>query len=104
RATQRLAPRLVARAAIETGLRHGLQRPVVDLAAHHDDEPARRMNQGARVRSAGLDQADADERVLAQPGGDHAARRACTDDHIVEALFVHALVSPWVARGLRKSR
>ena len=38
---------------------------------------------GARVGAAGLEHRDADVRVLAQPGREHAARRSGADDHVV---------------------
>ena len=38
---------------------------------------------GRLSRASGLDKRHGDVRVLAQPRCEHAARRACADDHVV---------------------
>jgi hypothetical protein len=55
-ATQPLAARLVAGPAVEAGLRHRLQRPVVDLARHHQHQRAGRGDHPVVVAAASLQQ------------------------------------------------
>ena len=84
RAAEHLAARLVAAAAVQPRLRHGLEGPVGGAVLRQHGEPGRAVDQHALVDRAGLEQADRDRGVFAQPAGEHAARRAAADDDVVE--------------------
>ena len=54
RAAEPLAARLIADAAVEPLLRHGLERPVVDLARNHQDQRERRGHHPVVVLATGI--------------------------------------------------
>ena len=66
RAAEHLAARLVAAPAAEAGLRHGLEGPVVGAVLGQQREPGGAVDEDALVGRPGLEQADADGRVLAR--------------------------------------
>ncbi|MCY1346045.1 hypothetical protein D9M69_321200 [compost metagenome] len=86
---QRLAARLVALAPVEARLRHRLVGPVVIALAHHHHDAGRRLDQHLPVAAAGLEQAHADLRVLAQARRNRTATRPATDHHVIEHLLTH---------------
>ena len=85
-ATQRLAARCGDRPAAGPFARLGLVEPVhlgIDQRVH---EAGRDMDEGMPVAWTGFQYADRDVGILAQPAGQHAARRAGAHDHVVETL------------------
>ena len=82
RAAERLAARQVDAAIVEPGLVAGAEVPVV-LRAEERREGGRDVDEVRRVRRPGLQEQDLHIGVLAQPVGEHAARRARADDHVV---------------------
>jgi hypothetical protein len=94
---QHLAARLVAPAAIEAWLGHGLERPVGLPVLGQRRQPCGTVNQHACIGRAGLQQGDLHGGVLAQAGGQHAAGRAAADNDVVGHFLC---VSFWqVAQG-----
>jgi len=82
-----LAARHVHVAAAEPGLRLAREVPVVAAL----EQPAERdgdVDLVRRVRSAGLDQRNLHVWILAQARGEHAARRASSNDHVVVHAFL----------------
>ena len=92
RPAQHLAARLVAAAAVQAGLRHGLEAPVDALGLGHQRQTGRAVDQHAAVDTAGLQQGHAHLRIFTESRCQHAAGRAAADHHIV----VHAWVS-WMS-------
>jgi len=86
RAAERLAARLEPAAAVQPGLRHRLEGPVVDLrpARDHRRDQRRGADEEVLAGAAGLDQADRDGRVLAEPRRQHRAGRAAAGNHVIE--------------------
>ena len=89
-AAQHLAARLVATAAVQARLRHGLKGPVEGMArggrTRHHAQPGRAVNQHAGVGRAGLQQRHLHGRVFGEARGQHAAGRAGAHDHDIHAL------------------
>jgi len=81
-AAEQLAARQVQAAAAEPRLGLAEQVPVGG-ALEQQRERHRHGDLGEVLRSARLDQRDADVRVLRQARGEHAARRSGADDHVV---------------------
>jgi hypothetical protein len=107
RAAEAAPARLVAAAAVQARLRLGAQRVVVDrrAARQHRHRGGRRAHQDAAAVAAGLDQAHAHARILAEPRGERGASGAASDDHVVElhrpASFpASSSIAPMPARGL----
>ncbi len=73
RAAEALAARLIADAAIQPLLRHGLERPVVDLARHHQDQREWRGHDPVVVFAARIEQRDRRPCVFRQPSRHRAA-------------------------------
>ena len=90
RSAQRLAARLVALAAVEAGLRHGFERPVVGLGRHLDRDADRRLDHPGVARPAGLQQADADLGILAETARDHTAGGPAADHDIVKLFHLRS--------------
>ena len=63
-AAEPLAARLIADAAVQPLLRHGVERPVVDLARDHQDDRAGRGDHPIVVLAAGIEQRHRRARVL----------------------------------------
>ena len=82
---ERLAAREIDAAVVETRLEPGAEVPVRARAVV-GREGGRDVDEVRRVRRPGLQEQDLHIGVLAQPVGEHAARRARADDHVV----VHA--------------
>jgi len=92
-AAQHLAAGLKAAAAIQSGLGHGVDRPVELAGLGHARDAGRALHQRAGISAPGLEQAHLVRTVLAQAASQHAARRACADDHEIKG-FIHAARSP----------
>ena len=86
RAAEALAARLIADPAVEAGLRHGIERPVVDLAGDHQDHRARRRHHPIVVLAAGLEQRHRRCRILRQPARHRAAAGAAAHHHEIECI------------------
>ena len=84
-AAERLAARQIDAAVVETRLEPGAEVPVRARAVV-GREGGRDVDEVRRVRRPGLQEQDLHIGVLAEPVGEHAARRARADDHVV----VHA--------------
>ena len=87
-AAQHLAARVGEGAAVEAGLRLGLEAPVGASVAHAIEIADGNVDPDIVVAPARLEQQDADGRIGAQPVGQDAACRPGPDDHIVEASDV----------------
>src|SRR6202035_557058 len=98
RPAERLAAGLVADAAIEARLRHRLEGPVVCLGRHLDRDADRSLDHPIIAGASGLQQADAELRILAETARHDAAGRSAADDDIVE-LFHCALPLPFSVHG-----
>ena len=88
-AAQRLAARLVATPAVQTGLWHGFITVVVDFGGHHGHHAGRRVDQYAAVWATGLQQADRHVRVFAQARRQYTTGRARAHDHVVKFHLRH---------------
>ncbi len=86
RAAERAPARLVAAPPAQSGLRHGLEGPVVDRRRHHEHHRRGRIHHPGIAAAARLQQADAHRGILRQPAGEHAAGGAAARDHIVEVI------------------
>ncbi len=95
-AAEGAAARLVALAAVQARLRHRLIGPVVDpaVARQHGDDAQRRADQDVPALAAGLDQANGDIRILAEPRRQRRSGRSAAGDHIVEFRPVHRRSPP----------
>ena len=81
-----LAARLITDAAVEAGLRHGIERPVVDLAGDHQDHRTRRGDDPVVVLAAGFQECHRGLGILRQPACDRAAARAPAHHHEIECV------------------
>ena len=71
-------------AVVQVGLGLGPEAPVVrPLLADQPADPGRHLDHEGVVAAARLQQQHLGRRVLAEPVGEHAARRACADDDVV---------------------
>ena len=86
RAAEPLAARLIADAPVEACLRHGIERPVVDLAGDHQDHRARRGDHPIVVLAAGLQQRHRRFGILGKPARDRAAAGAAAHHHKIECV------------------
>ncbi|MEH2558577.1 hypothetical protein V1286_006106 [Bradyrhizobium algeriense] len=86
RAAEPLAARLIADAAVEALLRHGVEGPVVDVACDHQHECERCRHHPIVVLAAGVQHRHRNVRVLRQPPGHRAAARAAAGHHEVECI------------------
>ncbi len=94
RAAQDLAARALHAAPVQMRLRLGPIAPIVGLGVHRDRQRRRHLDEDGAVRSAILEDQHAAAAVFAQPVGEHAARRAGADDHIIIGRFRHRLSDP----------
>src|SRR5262249_36131269 len=79
--------------------------PVQHLATDEKQHPHRNVNKRMPVPRTGLEQADLDIGIDGQAVRQDAARRAATDDHVVEGLeFRHAGLRQPLALGLILTR
>ena len=85
-AAEPLAARLIADPAVETGLRHGVESPVVELARHHQRQRARRGDHPIVPRAAGFQQRHRRPRILGEPSGDRTTARAAAHHHKIECI------------------
>src|SRR5712691_204074 len=97
RAAKRLAARLISYPAVEAGLRHRVERPIVDLRRDHDCGRGGRVDDPAGADLAGFQQANLDVRIFRQPARDDATRRPASDDNVIE--LVHTNSSPHKPSG-----
>ncbi|MCY1354775.1 hypothetical protein D9M69_411670 [compost metagenome] len=88
-AAQDLAARLVAGASVEPRLRHGFEGPVMEAFAHHHHHAGWRLDQQLLVTATGLQQANADLRILAQARGDRTSAGATAHHHVIEHMLTH---------------
>ena len=86
RAAEPLAARLIADAAVEALLRHGVEGPVVDVAGDHQHECERRRDHPIVVLAAGVQHRHRNVRILRQPPRHRAAARAAAHHHEVECI------------------
>ena len=86
RAAEPLAARLIADPAVQALLRHGVERPVVDLAGDHQDQRAGRGHDPVVVPAAGLQQRHRGGGVLAQAARHRAAAGTPAHDHEIELI------------------
>jgi hypothetical protein len=86
RAAESLAARLIADPPVEALLRYRIECPVVDLAADHQDDRARRVHYPVVVLSAGIEQRYRSVRILRQPSCHRAAAGACAHHHEIECI------------------
>src|ERR1700682_128119 len=91
RAAERLAARLISLPAVEAGLRHGFERPIVDRRRQHDRGRRRRVDDPAIPGLPGLQQANLDVRIFRQPACDDAPRRSASDDDVIELVHANRL-------------
>ena len=85
-AAEPLAARLIADPAVEAGLRHRIERPVVDLARDHQDHRARRGYHPVVALAAGFQQRHRRVRVLGKAARDRAAPGATAHHHKIECI------------------
>ena len=98
RPAQHLATWLVATAAVQAGLRHGLEAPIGILGClGHQSQARRAMDQHAAVDSTRLEQRHAHLRVFAQPRCQHTTGRAAADHQIVVHALCLQMGLPWLA-------
>src|SRR6266403_71597 len=81
-----LAARLIADPAVEAGLRHRIERPVVDLARDHQDHRARRGYHPVVALAAGFQQRHRRVRVIGKAARDRAAPGATAHHHKIECI------------------
>jgi len=93
RAAEPLAARLIADAAVEAGLRHGIERPVVDLAGDHQDQRARRGDHPIVILAAGLQQRHRGQGILGEAAR-HRAPAGATAHHDKIKSVRHAYFPP----------
>ena len=86
RAAEPLAARLIADAAVEALLRHGVEGPVVDVAGDHQHQRERRRDHPIVVLAAGIQQRHRCVRVLRQPSRHRAAAGAAAHHHEIECI------------------
>ena len=86
RAAEPLAARLVADAAVQSLLRHGIEGPVVDLARDHQDQRAGVVTTQLSSRPPASSSATDVPAILRQPSRHRAAARACADHDEVERI------------------
>ena len=108
RAAEPLAARLIADPAVEARLRHGVERPVVDLAGDHQHQRARRGHHPVVVLAAGFQQRHRRLGILGQPARHRAAAGAAAYHHEIECIR-HAfpprcLLLFVIARAMRSIR
>jgi hypothetical protein len=89
-----LAARLIADPAVEAGLRHRIERPVVDLARDHQDHRARRGYHPVVALAAGFQQRHRRPGILGEPARDRAAPGATARHHKIECIR-HAYPPPF---------
>ena len=82
-AAQHLAARAVQAAAVQIGLRLGLEEPVEALHVHGDGERRGHLHEDVPVAAAGLQQQHPALPVRGQPVGQHATGRAGSHDDVV---------------------
>ena len=83
-AAQRAATRLKPDAAVQAGLRHGVQAMRDQVHTGHERDARGAMDQRAGVGRSGLEQGHQHAGVFAQAAGQHTTGRATTHDHIVK--------------------
>ena len=86
RAAEPLAARLIADAAVEALLRHGVEGPVVDFAGDHQHQRERCRDHPIVVLAAGIQQRHRNVRILRQPSRHRAAARAAAHHHEIECI------------------
>ena len=91
---ERLAAGLKTASAVETGLRDGLESPVVDLgpAGNHQRDAGGRPDQDPLPVSARLEQTDGHRRVFRKPRRKGRAGGPAADDHVIEIHFRFAVL------------
>ena len=97
RSAERAPPRYRDPPPVDAVLGLGLEAPVVAAVVHQLREADRDRYPRARVPAARLQQQHALRPVLGQPAGEHASRRAGTDDDVV--VFGHWLFGRPVSRS-----
>ena len=85
-AAEPLAARLIADAAVQSLLRHGLERPVVDLAGDHQDQRERRGDNPIVILAAGIEQRHRRARILRQASRHRAAAASRAHHHEIECI------------------
>jgi hypothetical protein len=93
RTAEPLAARLIADAAVEALLRHGVESPVVDLAGDHQRQRVGRRHHPIVVSAAGVQHRHRNAGVLRQPSCHRTAARARAHDHEIEGIR-HAQLPP----------
>ena len=86
RAAEPLAARLIADPPVEARLRHGVERPVVELAGHHQHQRAGRGDHPIVVRLAGFQQRHRGLGILRQPPRHRAAAGAAAHHHKIVCI------------------
>ena len=86
RPAERLAARRVDAPAAGPFAGFGGIKPVHRRVRQRLHEAGRDVDEGMAVRRSGLKHADGMDAACGEPGGQHRARRAGADDHIVEAV------------------
>jgi hypothetical protein len=86
RAAEPLAARLIADPPLEARLRHGVERPVIELARHHQRQRARRGDHPIVARAAGFQHRYRRFGILGKPAGDRAAAGATAHHHKIECI------------------
>src|SRR6202043_921747 len=86
RAAEGLAARRIDAAAAGPRAHLLLVRPVDALHVKGLDKTRRQMDVGMPVAGPGFEHADAGAGILAEPAGEHAARRARAHDHVIECI------------------
>ena len=84
RSAEHLAARLVAAPAVQAGLRHGLESPVVDARGQDHRRAERHVDELRIVALARFDEADPDGRIFGQARGDCAARGPAAHHNVIE--------------------
>ena len=86
RSAEPLAARLIADAAVEALLRHGVEGPVVDVAGDHQHQRERRRHHPIVVLAAGIQQRHRGLRILRQPSRHRAAAGAAAHHHEIVCI------------------
>ena len=83
RTAQDATARMREPAAIQEGFRIGDIVPVEAIGAQQAADRGRHGDAPASIPWPGFDEQHADRRVFREAGGQHAAGRACADDHVI---------------------
>ncbi len=98
RAAEPLAARLIADAAAQALLRHGIERPVIDLARYHQRQHEGRGHHPIVVPAAGIQHRHRGLGILGQPARHRAAAGTAAHHHEIDKYPSRVLtpVSPFL--------